>query len=814
MVMGRPNVIIMQPDDFQFFSEWEPPAHNPSKTPFSMKTHLPNIERLRSDGLEMSRAYTASPMCGTSRFSTITGRYPSRSAISRRKNLANDVSTVSIPTTKLQDVGKVEDGNDCSSNNLAALFQQNSYATGMIGKWHLHSLGDTYQYPAAQADVRDCGFDTAEAVYFENLTGDWTNNGAFTHNIEHLTEEAIKFIDQADADGKEFFLYFNPTAPHSSGNVYDALNSGSCLDAPQGRLPQEPVIDGMTKGVGCTEYRQSVIERGNGDTSNEVLGSIWVDDSVGALLTHLDTLGQLDSTIFLFQMDHGQEGKGSLYEPGVRIAQFVHYPKEIQSGTYSGLVSTIDIGPTMASFAGINESSPGWYDMDGKSWRNLDGEGDNRCIVVELDSDRTVVCGCDKYLSIKDGSSTSKSGVTNGLAHTPPVLGFDLCDNRGDYVTSPSSTKEVDAVSTASLGDLKDLLDCHLDMTKPSNTPSYGECDHLHYRTPAPTTATLTPTEWTTEAPTEAPRCSCSSDASTSDAYYEEAISGNKRIIRTNGIPNHTFHHDRERENPNPVCLHPSELTIPLNPSQDPNGFKETGMGVIGILKTGAFLYNHKSNRDGVDDVANHPDNEQPGLDGCHGHSGGTCMYHYHEISKLSECTHDNDWQKCELIGWLRDGFPIYSHCWHPTEERYLKSCFHLRNDVDGGGGDDTSDYEFDETGDCDLDLANGFDFTGAGIADSDGNLITGYAYIASESYPYVMTAYRGMRWWGLKTADAAWGDIVSDDYRSAARDEEQEDEEQCFGSSLPLVGIGFSLFCKVVNFVLSFFENLRNLFG
>ena len=73
-----PNFIIMQPDDLQFFQEWTPP--------FTVKTNarvnfpdndgngLPNIDLLRTNGLQMMNAYTASPMCGTSRYSTITGK--------------------------------------------------------------------------------------------------------------------------------------------------------------------------------------------------------------------------------------------------------------------------------------------------------------------------------------------------------------------------------------------------------------------------------------------------------------------------------------------------------------------------------------------------------------------------------------------------------------------------------------------------------------------------------------------------------------------------------------------------------------------
>ena len=135
----RPNIIIMQPDDLPFLDEWGPPPNNPGSSnsknefPDNNGNGLPNIERLRLNGLQMKQAYTASPVCGTSRYSTITGKMPSRAASIRSKaeSDSDEPASVTIPTTKLQD----KDGqNDCSEENLAATFQNAGYSTAMIGK--------------------------------------------------------------------------------------------------------------------------------------------------------------------------------------------------------------------------------------------------------------------------------------------------------------------------------------------------------------------------------------------------------------------------------------------------------------------------------------------------------------------------------------------------------------------------------------------------------------------------------------------------------------------------------------------------------
>ena len=304
-VSASPNFIVMQPDDFQFYEEWTPPAHvavykKAGKGEYHFPSSgFPNIEYLRSNGVQMMQANAASPMCGTSRYSTVTGRYASRSSWGRDINIGLDVGEITIPNTKLTDTSSVEDGDDCSANNLAQVMKGAGYKTGMVGKWHLTKYTQRlYSYNTVQENVKECGFDYAEALYAENLNSG-VYDGTFSHNMEYVAEHAVDFIKESGSD--PFFLYFNPTVPHASGDVYEALTSFTCLDTPEGTLTVEPVVTGMTAEYSdCASYRQSVIDRGEGDTSNEVLGSIWVDDSVGALIAALTETGQLENTFFLF----------------------------------------------------------------------------------------------------------------------------------------------------------------------------------------------------------------------------------------------------------------------------------------------------------------------------------------------------------------------------------------------------------------------------------------------------------------------------------------------------------------------------------
>jgi hypothetical protein len=163
-----PNIIIMQPDDLPFLEEWGPPPKSPTTSdseniPVDGNGDglMPHIEALRTGGLQMMQAYTASPVCGTSRYSTITGKMPARAASVREKG-GDQPSKITIPTTKL-------DATDCSEQNLAAAFQSanRNYKTGMIGKWHLTKFNNNdFDYGDAVDHIEGCGFDFVGGALF------------------------------------------------------------------------------------------------------------------------------------------------------------------------------------------------------------------------------------------------------------------------------------------------------------------------------------------------------------------------------------------------------------------------------------------------------------------------------------------------------------------------------------------------------------------------------------------------------------------------------------------------------------------------
>ncbi len=371
-------------------------------------------------------------------------------------------------------------------------------------------------------------------LYIENLEAneeDFDNysDGTFSHNMEWITYEAIKFINQTAAQDKSFFMYFNPTVPHGSNNVETAIDEFSCRDIADKDYvwpgDRDPWIKGMSEDDGCVAYRDTIHQRATasgGEIYN--LGPIWLDDAVGALVNALIDNGIYDDTIIVFQDDHGMDTKSAMYEGGIRIPQFIHYPAGIQPGTFDAPVSNLDLAPTLMEFAGISQP----YNTDGVSWKQAIEDSaeeeswrTDRCLFFEIDQDRAVRCGCYKYMDLKDSTSDSdghagtylignREGLVNGFGG---VL-FDLCDGGENYVTDSNGYMESHvAADDSTKTNLAAVLQCHLDDTHPDADPLFTDCSTLLADPPtdAPTDAS---TDTSTESPTETPTISCEDDAS------------------------------------------------------------------------------------------------------------------------------------------------------------------------------------------------------------------------------------------------------------------------------------------------------------
>ncbi len=82
-----------------------------------------------------------------------------------------------------------------------------------------------------------------------------------------------------------------------------------------------------------------------------------LDSVVGVILNELEKEGELDNTIIFFWGDHGDglpRAKRWLYDSGLNIPLIIKFPDKYRAGTVDDrLISSIDLGPTVLSLAGV-----------------------------------------------------------------------------------------------------------------------------------------------------------------------------------------------------------------------------------------------------------------------------------------------------------------------------------------------------------------------------------------------------------------------------------------------------------------------------
>jgi uncharacterized sulfatase len=143
----------------------------------------------------------------------------------------------------------------------------------------------------------------------------------------------------AGAKGKPWMVWYAPMMPHEPHNPPERLLKK--YEA-KGRHPKQAKYLAMIE---------------------------WFDETVGALLAHLDEKKLTDDTVVLFVVDNGwiQEtgekrttrgwfaprSKMSPYDGGVRVPLTIRWPGQVKPGRHEDLVSTVDVAPTLLSACGL-----------------------------------------------------------------------------------------------------------------------------------------------------------------------------------------------------------------------------------------------------------------------------------------------------------------------------------------------------------------------------------------------------------------------------------------------------------------------------
>ena len=313
-----PNILLILVDDLGY-------TNLSSYGATDLRT--PNVDRLIARGMRFDNFYANSCVCSPTRAALLAGRYP---------------DLVGVPgvirTHADQNFGYLR----ADAVLLPQLLARAGYDTALVGKWHLGLSSPNLP--------NERGF-----THFHGFLGDMMDNYQthLRHEINYLRRNAETIQPQGHAsdlftewacdylrqrtDQRPFFLYLAYNAPHAPLEPPDEW-----LARVQKREPK--LSPQRARLIALIEH---------------------LDDGIGRVLKTLDETGLAKNTLVLFTSDNGgpllgghnsnppfRDGKGSLYEGGLRVPFAAAWPDRIAPGSRTDRIAlSMDIFPTLCEAA-------------------------------------------------------------------------------------------------------------------------------------------------------------------------------------------------------------------------------------------------------------------------------------------------------------------------------------------------------------------------------------------------------------------------------------------------------------------------------
>jgi arylsulfatase A-like enzyme len=354
----------------------------------------PNIDRLAAKGVRFDRAYIQSPICGSSRMSTYTGRYVH----------SHGASWNGIPLK----VGEMTMGDHLRKAGMECW---------LVGKTHMRADAEGMARLGLEPDsligarVAECGFDvferddgmlpegpdgyydpdgakeynkylTAKGYESDNPWHDFANSGLdadgnvlsgwfLKHSTEaaniaeedsetpYLTGRGIEFMDTHDGPWCCHLSFIKPHWPYIVPEPYASMyGPDDVLPVNRSKAERDnahPVLRAfMDTKIGQTFSRQEVREA----VIPAYMGLIkQADDQMGRLFDWMEKTGRMEDTMIVLTSDHGD----FLGDHWMGEKTFFHDASTAADATRGtvcdALVESIDLAPTFLDVAGGADAS-------------------------------------------------------------------------------------------------------------------------------------------------------------------------------------------------------------------------------------------------------------------------------------------------------------------------------------------------------------------------------------------------------------------------------------------------------------------------
>lgn len=371
----KPNIILILADDI---------GYGDLSCYGAKMVQTPNLDRLAREGRRFTDAHSPAASCTPSRRALLTGRYSWRQPEGSRIAPGDEAITIKPGTF-----------------TLPGMLKQAGYKTGIVGKWHL-GLGPAGG-PDWNGDIKpsplDLGFDYS---YIMAATGDRVPT-------VYIENRRVVGLDPADPIkvsykgkiGTEPTGAENPEQlklKHTHGHDMTIVNGvgriGWMTGGQSARWKDEDMADTFSKkAIEFVEREKDRpfflyyathnihvprvphprhLGRSQGGTRGDAI--VELDEAVGELLTTLERLKLVESTLVIFSSDNGgimDDGyedvgnfdhpcngtlrgyKGSLFEGGHRVPMIARWPGRITAGSSCDeLITLVDLTASLAALTG------------------------------------------------------------------------------------------------------------------------------------------------------------------------------------------------------------------------------------------------------------------------------------------------------------------------------------------------------------------------------------------------------------------------------------------------------------------------------
>jgi arylsulfatase A-like enzyme len=279
----------------------------------------PNLDRLAAESQTFIRGYVPSSLCCPSLASIITGCFPHEHKItSNDPPKPAEMSNQEFAKTEQFKAGRAALNRVFDSvETLPRRLANSGYLSLQTGKWW-------------QGDFQHGGF-TNGMTRGERHGDDGLAIGRET------MQPIYDFITSAHEAPRPFFVWYAPMMPHSPHNPPKDLVQKYIADAPSHHVAR---YWGMVE---------------------------WFDQTVGELLTFLDSKNLSEDTIVVFLADNGwiahektgdfaPKSKTSPYDGGVRTPILIRWKNHASPRQCHELASSLDLAPTILAAAGLEPS--------------------------------------------------------------------------------------------------------------------------------------------------------------------------------------------------------------------------------------------------------------------------------------------------------------------------------------------------------------------------------------------------------------------------------------------------------------------------